>query len=150
MKFTKYLICFIAFIYSCPHGAQNLMVRLFSQNEIQSIELTVVQGSYQVHGKNGFLSEVNQGGTINLQVNSSNQIHVAKNGSFLGLHDTLFVLQSSHSDYVRLSPKLKNKTDIKSRKYEGDFEISAFYGHIQVVNAIFLESYLIFHVTGIN
>ncbi len=142
MKFTKYLICFIAFIYSCPHGAQNLMVRLFSQNEIQSIELTVVQGSYQVHGKNGFLSEVNQGGTINLQVNSSNQIHVAKNGSFLGLHDTLFVLQSSHSDYVRLSPKLKNKTDIKSRKYEGDFEISAFYGHIQVVNAIFLESYL--------
>jgi stage II sporulation protein D len=142
MKFTKFLILFLVFIHSCPHEAQNLLIHIFSQNKIQSIELEVMQGCYQIQSNEGFLSEVNQGESLNLQVNSSNQIHVAKNGSFLGIYDTLLLFQSSNFDHIRLLPKLANNIPIKSRQYEGDFEIAAFHGHIQVLNAVFVETYL--------
>ena len=118
------------------------MIRVFSQKKIQSIELEVIQGSYQVHSAEGFLLEINDGQSLKLQVNSLNQIHVAKNGDFIGVYDTLSLFQSSHFDYIRLSPELLNNSNVKSRQYEGDFEISAFHGHIQVLNSIFLESFL--------
>ena len=119
MKFTKFLVLCIVFIHSCPHGAQNLLVHIFSQNKIQSIELEVIQGSYQLQSTIGFLSEINEGQSLSLQVNSSNQIHVAKNGTFLGLYDSLFLFQSSHADYIRFSPQLFSKKYLKSREYEG-------------------------------
>ena len=79
MKVTKYLISFLFFFHVCHHDAQNLLVQVFSQNKIHSIELEVVLGSYQVQSADGFLSEINEGQSLKLQVNSSNQIHVAKN-----------------------------------------------------------------------
>ena len=142
MKFIKFLILCIVFIHSFPHGAQNLLVHIFSQNKIQSIELEVIQGSYQLQSTIGFLSEINEGQSLSLQVNSSNQIHVAKNGTFVGLYDSLFLFQSSHADYIRLSPQLLSKKYIKSREYEGDFGFSVLHGDIQVLNSIFVESYL--------
>ena len=142
MKFTKYLFFCIVFVHSFSHDAQNLLIRVFSQNKIQSIELEVIQGSYQVQSTEGFLTEVNEGQSLKLQVNSSNQIHVAKNGAFIGVYDTLFLFQSSHIDYIRLSPELLNENHVQSRQYEGDFEFSAFHGYIQVLNSIFVESYL--------
>lgn len=142
MKVTKYLISFLFFFNVCHHDAQNLLVQVFSQNKIHSIELEVVLGSYQVQSADGFLAEINEGQSLKLQVNSSNQIHVAKNGIFMGVYDTLFLFQSSHLDYIRLSPNLSNKTKVKPREYEGDFEISAFHSQIQVLNSIFVESYL--------
>ena len=142
MKFTKYLIFFLFFFHACPYEAQNLLVQVFSQNKIQSIELEVIHGSYQVQSTEGFLSEIIEGQSLKLQVNSSNQVHVAKNGIFIGVYDTLFLYQSSHSDYIRWSPIFSSKRPVKPREYEGDFEISAFHGHIQVLNSIFLESYL--------
>ena len=142
MKFTKFLVLCIVFIHSCPHGAQNLLVHIFSQNKIQSIELEVIQGSYQLQSTIGFLSEINEGQSLSLQVNSSNQIHVAKNGTFVGLYDSLFLFQSSHADYIRFSPQLFSKKYLKSREYEGDFGFSVLHGDIQVLNSIFIESYL--------
>tara|TARA_B100001287_G_scaffold276736_1_gene289065 strand:- start:1839 stop:3014 length:1176 start_codon:yes stop_codon:yes gene_type:complete len=142
MKFTKYLFFCIVFAHSFSQNAQNLLIRIFSQKKIQSIELEIIQGSYQVQSPDGFLTEVNKGQSIQLQVNSSGQIHVVKNGAFIGLYDTLFLFQSSHTDYISLSPDLLDKSHQHSRQYEGDFKCFVFQNHIQVLNSIFVESYL--------
>ena len=102
MKFAKYLFFCFVFLHSFSNEAQNLLIRVFSQKKIQSIELEVIQGSYQVHSAEGFLLEINDGQSLKLQVNSLNQIHVAKNGDFIGVYDTLSLFQSSHFDYIRL------------------------------------------------
>ena len=138
-KVSVFLYCIF---HSFSNDAQNLLIRVFSQKKIQSIELEVIKGSYQIQSTEGYLTEVNEGQSLKLQVNSSNQIHVAENGSFIGVYDTLFLFQSSHIDYIRLSPELLNENHVQSRQYEGDFEFSAFHGHIQVLNSIFVESYL--------
>ena len=139
----RYFLC-ICFLLSLGYETygQNIRAKVFSQLSIASLNLDAVHGSYQIHDRLGFISELIEGQSMSLQINTKGQIHASQNGIFLGLYDTLLVFQSKHSDYLNLKPSLNGKNKTKPRQYKGDFEISISNKSLHVVNIIFRETYL--------
>lgn len=134
-----FLVFFLG-VYSLP--AQNLRVNVFSQTKIGSLKVDALNGSYQLHSRKGYIADFTEGQSLSLYLNSSGEIHLSRNGEFLGLYDTLLMLQSSHLDYLNFEPKSKGNLKLKARQYEGDFEITSIRNSITIVNVIFSESYL--------
>ena len=139
MKNLKFLIFLLTF-YSLQSGAQNLRVKIFSESQFNSLSTEAIHGNYQIHSPSGYIAEYNEGQSLHLQLNTSKKLHLTKNGEFLGLFDTLFILQSNHQDYLKIKPE--GKITIKPRQYEGDFEVTANQRGIQLLNLVFTESYL--------
>jgi len=136
LKFLVFLVLSHAYIAN----AQNLRVKVFSQDYFSILNTQAVHGDYQIHGQEGFISELKEGESLRLQINSSQQLHLTKNGEFLGLYDTLFLHQSSHHDYLQFKPQ--GSKLIKQRQYEGDFEVTVQEGYLHLLNLVFIESYL--------
>ena len=116
---------FILFLGAFSLNAQNLRVNIFSKHKIESLKVDALNGSYQIHSKNAFIAEFTEGQSLQLNINSSGKIHLTQNGEFLGLSDTLSFFQSSHLDSLSFHPESKRNIKVKSRQYEGDFEITA-------------------------
>ena len=132
----------ILFLGTFSLNAQNLRVNIFSKHKIETLKVDALNGSYQIHSRNAFIAEFTEGQSLKLNINSSGKIHLTQNGEFLGLFDTLSLFQSSHLDYLSFHPESKNNIKVKSRQYEGDFEITAKGNLLSIVNFIFTESYL--------
>ena len=106
----------------CPMviWGQKINVRVFSGVELNRISLVSMNGNCQIHTKEGFLTELNEGNQLTLRLNSSKKIHISQDGRFLGISDSLYIYQLNRLDYLKfLSPV----NQFKSRKYQGDFKI---------------------------
>lgn len=119
--------------------AQKINVRLFSAVNLSKISVESINGNCQIHSLNGFLTELDEGSKVSISINSRGQLHVVKEGNFIGLADTLYFYQSEIHDYLSF---FSQATKYKSRKYQGDFEFFARAGFIQIRNKIILDDYL--------
>ena len=121
-------------------SAQKINVRIYSGVDINKISIVSKNGNCQVHSSKGFLTELYRGSEMTFHLNSSSKIHVSQDGAFLGLVDSLFLYQYELNDYLSF---IGPDNQFKSRKYQGDFEISVMnHFGIQIINKILLDDYL--------
>ena len=125
----------------CPMviWGQKINIRVFSGVDMNRISLVSMNGNCQIHTKEGFLTELNEGSQLTLRLNSSKKIHISQDGRFLGISDSLFIYQLNRLDYLKFV-SLGNQ--FKSRKYQGDFKIFENKGSILILNDILLDDYL--------
>ncbi len=120
-------------------GAQKIRVGVFYGKEIKSLTIRSINGNCQVHTAKGFLTDLNEGSIITLNINSAKKIHISLDGKFLGVSDSLFLHQLEFADYLSfLSPDSR----FKKRKYQGDFNISQSKGALVIINEILIDDYL--------
>ena len=119
--------------------AQKMQVGIFYGKKINKISILSMNGNCQLHTSNGFLTELNEGSKLTLNLNSSKKIHISQDGKFLGISDSLFLYQLEFLDYLSfLSPEDR----FKKRKYQGDFKITQNDGTFQIINEILIDDYL--------
>jgi len=120
-------------------SGQKIQVGVFYGKKIKRISILSVNGNCQVHTPNGFLTELNEGSMLTLNINSSKKIHVSQDGKFVGVSDSLFLYQLEFLDYLSfLSPDNR----FKKRKYQGDFNITQKDGAFEIINEILIDDYL--------
>ena len=133
------LIFYALFLFPVILWGQKVQIRVFSGVDLDRISVVSMNGHCQIHTSNGFLTELNEGSKLTLNITSSNKIHVSQDGRFLCVSDSFFVYQLDRFDYLRF---MSTDNQFKNRKYQGDFKIIENGGSIQILNDILLDDYL--------
>jgi stage II sporulation protein D len=119
-------------------ASTKLRVNIFSNKKPNRLEMSVVEGHYQIYDKNGeVLAIVTAGDVLNIEKKDSNI--VLYYNEFMILKEKFLLLKSSNDTSVL---SIKNLPSEKSYAYDGDLEVSLNNGNLMLINIIDLEKYV--------
>ena len=131
-------ILFLFLLLNCGIYSQKIRIGLFAEQKITSLKIILTSGNYllvsDTSQENIFTSD-----TIDFKVSDNNQFSIYINQKLYSNKDRLELVQSnnlSFLDFTPIYPKLK------TRSYNGDFEILVINGFIKIINNIEMDLYL--------
>ena len=131
-------ILFLFLLLNCGIYSQKIRIGLFSEQKITSLKIILTSGNYLL------VSDTSQekiyiSDTIDFKVLDNNQFSIYINQKLYSNKDRIELVQSnnlSFLDFTPIYPKLK------TRSYNGDFEIFVINGFIKIINNIEMDLYL--------
>ncbi|NDB33793.1 MAG: SpoIID/LytB domain-containing protein [Flavobacteriia bacterium] len=137
-KYRIGLIVFILQFYSLC-GAQVVRIGLFPTKKFTRIKFTDLNSEYLVIGDTTFIGSLSASNSCEVLQSSNGKIDVFYQGERLLGFTQIRLIASKKEHALEISsssPSLKNKA------FEGDFEVKSVEGHLLVVNAVDVETYL--------
>jgi len=140
LYYTRIVTSFLMFFLSATWVyAQQIRIGVFRDYAIQRLVLAYTDGSYSVYGDTTYFGSILP----------HEFIDVSLEGHFLrlkigvidkGLYSTIILHQNKIGSSITVDPRIP--TQIKSRKYQDDFELSADKNAIKIINLVDIDNYL--------
>lgn len=120
-------------------NAQTIRVAVFSGDKINRIRFSYDVSSYSVYADTLYVGELNNSDFIDLIATDSSKVKLFFGVIEIGKYKKIKLIQNQSNGFLTLTQKA---TEIKPRKYVGDFEISINKQGLSIVNVVNLEDYI--------
>ena len=120
-------------------NAEKVRVRLYSTNNIKTLNISFDLGQYNLYADNNNLLEdmIGEGRSVLIRV-EKNKIHVSVNEDDYGLFGSIRLEATDTACILCINPE-----GCKQRTYEGDLEVKPLKnGNLQIVNDVEFETYI--------
>jgi len=118
--------------------AQQLRVGLFRDYSTKKITFSYNTGSYSIFADTSDYGAILPNEFIELSI-EKNKVHLKKGATDIGDFETVFLIQNNLKTSLTLNVRLPL---LKSRKYEGDFEITLTDKKMNIINLVDMDTYL--------
>ena len=135
----RLVILAILLVSAVSSYAEHVKVRLFSNNNIETLYVSFDLGLYDLYADESMLIEpsLGEGMTVEIMPSASN-VKVAVNGYEYGTFKQVLLRATDTACIMCLNPK-----GVKQRTYEGDLIVSAYDArNLRIINDVDFETYL--------
>jgi len=135
----RLVILAILLVSAVSSYAEHVKVRLFSNNNIETLYVSFDLGLYDLYADESMLIEpsLGEGMTVEIMPSASN-VKVAVNGYEYGTYKQVLLRATDTACIMCLNPK-----GVKQRTYEGDLIVSAYDArNLRIINDVDFETYL--------
>jgi len=135
----RLVILAILLVLAVSSYAEHVKVRLFSNNNIETLYVSFDLGLYDLYADESMLIEpsLGEGMTVEIMPSASN-VKVAVNGYEYGTYKQVLLRATDTACIMCLNPK-----GVKQRTYEGDLIVSAYDArNLRIINDVDFETYL--------
>jgi stage II sporulation protein D len=135
---VKTILIFFVFFSFCVN-AQLMRIGIFTGDKINRITFSYSESAYSIFGDTTYIGELNTNDYIDLTALENDSIRLVFGVIEFGRFSKIRLVQNTSNGFLTLTQKM---TEIKPRKYVGDFEISRGKNGLCVVNCVNLDDYL--------
>ncbi|MFT5581685.1 MAG: stage II sporulation protein D [Psychromonas sp.] len=135
----KGLVLLFFLFFTFPSNSQQLRVGVLRGHTVKRILFSFDNEEYSVYGDSVFIGELSVNQFFDLTYSGEKSILVKKGGSLIGTYSKIFIIQNKLKGSITLNTKIPN---LKIRKYEDDFEISASSNGLEIINLVDMSDYL--------
>jgi stage II sporulation protein D len=119
--------------------AQTIRIAVFSGDKINRISFSYNESSYSIYADTLYIGELNNSDFVDLIAMDSSKVKLIFGVLEIGVYKKIKLIQNQSNGFLTLTQKA---TEIKPRKYVGDFEITRNKNGLSIVNVVNLEDYL--------
>ena len=127
------------FFFSLSVHSQMMRIGIFTGDKINRITFSYSEFSYSIFGDTAYIGELNANDFIDLSAQENDSVKLVFGVIEFGRFSKIRLVQNSVNGYLTLSQKM---TEIKPRKYVGDFEITKGKNGLCIVNCVNLDDYI--------
>jgi len=135
---VKYVF-FLAILLMSFSYAQTIRVAVFSGDKINRISFSYDISSYSIYADTLYVGELNKSDFVDLVALDSSKVKLIFGVLVIGSYKKIKLIQNQSHGFLTLTQK---NTEIKPRKYVGDFEITRNKNGLSIVNVVNLEDYI--------
>ena len=119
--------------------AQTIRIAVFSGDKINRISFSYDVSSYSIYADTLYIGELNNSDFVDLIANDSSKVKLIFGVLEIGTYKKIKLIQNQCNGFLTLTQK---NTEIKPRKYVGDFEITRNKNGLSIINVVNLEDYI--------
>lgn len=134
----KFKLLFFLIFFNFYFFSQKIRVGIFTDQKVESIGVIVTSGSYDLIS-DSLLKSITSSDTVDFKIENKSNISIYLNHIFFINIEKIKLVQSDSNSIINFKPYIPN---LKSRSYEGDFELVISNGFLRLVNTIEIDSYL--------
>jgi stage II sporulation protein D len=119
--------------------SQTMRVAVFSGDKIQRINFSYSESSYSIYADTNYVGDINVNDFVDIVASDSSKVKLYFGVLEVGSYNKIKLIQNASFGNLTLTQK---NTEVKPRKYVGDFEVSNNKNSLQIVNCVYLEDYI--------
>ncbi len=132
-------ICFVIFLTPTLLFSQLMRIGIFSRDKINRLTVSYSETSYSIYGDSTYIGEINKNDFAEIQQVESNKLKLTVGVLEIGVFNSVKFVQNLTIGNLTLT--IKN-SDVKPRKYNGDFLFEVGKNGIKIINEVNLEDYI--------
>lgn len=123
----------------CVLFSQLMRIGIFSRDKINRVNVSYSESSYSIYADSTYIGEINKNDFVEIQQVESNRLKLYFGVMEVGVFSKVKLIQNFTFGNMTLT--IKN-SDVKPRKYNGDFLFEVGKNGIRIINQIHLEDYI--------
>lgn len=136
---NKILLVLLLMMFSNYSSGQTMNIGLFHKYKLSRISFGFERESYEVYADSIYIGEINETDRLEVLLAGKKKLSVKFNGILKGEFSKVYIDAVNKNGALELRPL---SPQLKTRKYEDDFEISVVKGKMTVVNQVSMTDYL--------
>jgi stage II sporulation protein D len=133
------VICFLFLLIPSVFFSQLMRIGIFSRDKINRVNVSYSESSYSIYADSTYIGEINKNDFAEIQQVENDKLKLYVGVLEIGVFSSVKLVQSLSAGNMTLT--IKN-SDIKPRKYTGDFYFNAGKNGIKIINQVHLEDYI--------
>lgn len=135
---VKSLLFLAIFLVSFGY-AQTIRIAVFSGDKINRLSFSYNECSYSIYADTLYIGELNNSDFVDLIATDSSNVKLIFGVLEIGVYKKIKLIQNQTNGFLTLTQKA---TEIKPRKYVGDFEVTRNKNGLSIINVVNLEDYI--------
>ena len=133
------VICFLFLLIPSVFFSQLMRIGIFSRDKINRVNVSYSESSYSIFADSTYIGEINKNDFAEIQQVENDKLKLYVGVLEIGVFSSVKLVQNLSAGNMTLT--IKN-SDIKPRKYTGDFYFSTGKNGIKIINQVHLEDYI--------
>ncbi len=133
------VICFLFILIPWMLFSQMMRIGIFSRDKMNRVNISYSESSYSIYADSSYIGEINKNDFAEIQQVESNKLKLTVGVLEIGVFNSVKLVQNLANGNLTLT--IKN-SDVKPRKYNGDFLFEVGKNGIKIINQVHLEDYI--------